>query len=109
MTGTKARQFGSLAAAAAASAAALPMAGAAQAADMPLKAPVPVWVPQWTFGAEGGFLVSNFSRTAFPGRLEGAFDDKLGSHSLCSSVDCSTDRSGSLSPHRNIGWYGALS
>jgi hypothetical protein len=59
MTSTKARPFGSLAVAA--TAAALPMAGAAQAADMPLKAPVPVWVPQWTFTAEGGMLISNYS------------------------------------------------
>src|SRR6266446_5271230 len=59
----KVRGFGSLALAASASA--LPMGGTAQSADMPVKTVTPAWTPQWTFSAEGGLLVSNYSRTSF--------------------------------------------
>jgi Legionella pneumophila major outer membrane protein precursor len=113
MANAKARPLGTLAVAA--SAAALPLGGGAQAVDYPVKAkPVaPVWVPQWTFSAEGGLLISNYSRSAFPGGIAPAFTDKLGSldTEICDifTSGCATDRSGSLSPRRNRGWYGALS
>ena len=110
MANAKMRPFGTLAVAA--SAAALPMGGNAQAADYPVKAePVaPVWVPHWYFSAEGGVLISDYSRSAFPDGLEPGFSDKFGD--VCSDtifVDCTTHRSGSLGSRRNIGWYGALS
>jgi len=100
----KARPFKSLAVASAA--AALPMTGGtANAVEQPkadptqaFAAPMPVWTPQWYFSAEGGAAFANFSRTSFPGGIDPAFG-KMGE----------TDRSGSLSPDTNLGWFGALS
>ena len=89
---------------------ALPMAGASQAADMPVKATPSVtaaWLPQWQFSAEGGMLISKYSRTAFPNGVGPAFD-KLGCD-ICEADPVDPTRSGSLVPPRNIGWYGALS
>jgi hypothetical protein len=100
----KAHPFKSLAVASAA--AALPMsAGTANAvesspkADPTLAFAAAAWVPKWHFSAEGGALISDYSRTSFPGGLEPAFG-KMGDF---------TDRSGSLSPGQNHGWFGALS
>src|SRR5690349_100828 len=99
----KARPFKSLAVLSAA--AALPMnGGAANAADLPLKTelrPAATWMPKWYFSAEGGALISDYSRTSFPDGLSADTTGKIG------NVD--SNSSGSLSPGHNHGWFGALS
>src|SRR5438034_1354906 len=109
----KMRPFGTLAVAA--SAAAVPIGTSVQAADLPVKAVplTPAWAPHWTFSAEGGLLISDFSRTAFPSGINPTL---LPSDVTTGTVDKAgffttdeTTASGSLAPRRNIGWYGALS
>lgn len=99
----KARPFKSLALMSAA--AALPMSGgAADAADLPVKTelkPAASWMPKWYFSAEGGALISDYSRTSFPGGVDAA-TGKLGDIA-------DRTNSGSLAPGHNHGWFGALS